>query len=271
MRQARPVTPHAILTEHLQQAVKELECETDNITLIHHGHEAYRLAQPLDDYLDAHSTQPSEALRGLERASRELDWDAAYADGRTDLQLEQEMVSGALEGQFLKMLIAIAGARRVLEIGSFTGYASLAMAEALPEDGELVACEYDRFTAEFARKHLDATEAGQRVDIRVGDARETLAVLAQAGQPFDLAFVDADKPGYLDYYHTLLEHDLIPVGKLICVDNTLFQGEVYGSRERASENGRALMAFNEAVRDDPRTEQVLLPLRDGLTLIRRVA
>lgn len=266
---ARPVTPHSILSHRIDELLQRMEREGAQPE---HRAELARcqaLAAPLEDYLLQVSTPPSAALEALEERTRRTDWTGAYADGQANLELEQEMVSGKLEGQFLKMLVAIAGARRILEIGSFTGYASLAMAEALPPGGELIACEYDAFAADIAAEQLRRSPAGKRVTIRVGDANATLRELAQAGTPFDLVFIDADKEGYLGYYRFLLENDLVPVGGLLCIDNTLFQGQVY-AEDIPTTNGRALADFNRAVANDARVEQVLLPLRDGLTLARRI-
>lgn len=224
---------------------------------------------PLEDYLLEQSSSPSADLEALESATRQHDWQAAFERQQTDLPLEQEMVSGKLEGQFLKMLVAISGAESVLEIGSFTGYASLAMAEALPEHGRLIACEFDAFTADFARRQLEKLPAGRRVNIRTGDARTTLNELAEAGERFDLVFIDADKPGYTDYFLTLLDRNLVGIGGLICADNTLFQGQPY-AESIPTANGRVIAEFNRLVARDDRVEQVLVPIRDGLTIIRRL-
>ena len=175
------------------------------------------------------------------------------------------MLSGHVEGRFLHFLVKITRARRVLEIGMFTGYSALAMAEALPDDGELVACEVDPVAAAFGRECLAGSPAGHRIRIEVGPAADTLATLV--GQRFDLVFVDADKAGYASYLDTVLDGELLAPGGVVCVDNTLMQGQPW-TGERTP-NGEAISAFNRSVADDPRVEQVLVPLRDGLTLIRR--
>ena len=150
----------------------------------------------------------------------------------------------------------------------FTGYSALAMAEALPEDGVVVACEVDAGVAAIAQECFAASPAGARIDVRVAPATDTLADLAAEDEPFDLVFIDADKGGYLDYLHTVLEADLLSPHGVVCVDNTLMQGQPYLDGPSTA-NGEAIAAFNRAVAEDPRVEQVLLPLRDGLTLIRR--
>ena len=268
-RAPRPVTPHTILSSEIEKLLDRMETVGADPEWTAALARCRTLAAPLEDYLLRCSTQPSAELERLEAATRELDWDAAYERGETGVRLEQEMVSGSLEGQFLKMLVAISGAKNILEVGSFTGYASLAMAEALPPDGHLLACEMDPFAAAFAERHLRETEAGRKVEIRVGPAGDTIAALATTARTFDLVFIDADKQGYLGYFQQLLDHELVPVGGLLCIDNTLYQGQVYAGNI-PTENGRALDHFNKSVAADDRVEQVMLPLRDGVTLIRRV-
>lgn len=254
VRAARPVTPTTILAGLLDDVVARAGPSPDPDLV-----RARDLAAGLDPYLDAHTTPASDALRGLEHRTRTEDW-----AGRTG-GLEQEMLSGAVEGRFLAFLVRLTGARRVLEIGMFTGYSALAMAEALPDDGGLVACEADPFAAAFGRECFAASPAGDRIDVRVGPAAETLAALA--GERFDLVFLDADKAGYAGYLDTLLDTGLLAPHGVVCVDNTLMQGLPWTGEPTA--NGEAIAAFNRGVRADPRVEQVLVPLRDGLTLIRR--
>jgi caffeoyl-CoA O-methyltransferase len=173
----------------------------------------------------------------------------------------------------LKFLVHLAGARRVLEIGMFTGYSALAMAEVLPHDGVVVACEIDPAVARIARRAFDCSPAGHKITVEVGPALETLKRLAaekaSGAAAFDFAFIDADKPGYLAYVKFLLDSELLTARSVIAVDNTLMQGQPYLHDDDASVNGSAIAAFNSALAADPRVEQVLVPLRDGLTLIRR--
>ena len=179
------------------------------------------------------------------------------------------MLSGHIEGQTLKMFVSMTGAKRILEIGMFTGYSALVMAEALPEEGVLVACEVDRYVAEFAKTCFAASPHGNKISVIVAPALESLRELAAKGETFDLVFIDADKKGYVDYFKILLDGGLLAANGWICVDNTLLQGQPYLSPERQTANGAAIARFNRVVADDPRVEQVLLPLRDGLTLIGR--
>lgn len=168
------------------------------------------------------------------------------------------MMVGVLEGAFLSFLVFMTRAERVLEVGTFTGWSSIAMARSLPPDGRLVTCDVNEETTAVARRYADEAGVADRIDFRVGPGLETLDRLE--GQ-FDLAFIDADKEGYVDYYEAILPK-LAPDG-LIAADNTLF-----GSDADDGEITRAITRFNEHVLDDQRVEAVLLPLREGITLIR---
>ena len=230
--------------------------------------ETARLAAGLEPYVESCTTPHSPALAQLVADTQRTDWDARHASGHTTVPLEQEMLSGHVEGQFLKMLVRAMGARRVLEIGLFTGYSALAMAEALPPDGELVACELDPFAASVAQHAMARSPHAGKVRVEVGDAAVSMQRLLDAGESFDLIFIDADKAGYAAYFQLALSGLLLAPNGLICVDNTLMQGKPYGAGQPTA-NGHAIANFNRLVADDVRVEQVLLPLRDGLTLIRR--
>ena len=169
------------------------------------------------------------------------------------------MMVGLLEGAFLNFLVYMTRAKRVLEVGTFTGWSSIAMARALPTDGSLVTCDVNEETTAVARRYAEEAGVADRIEFRVGPGLETLATLEG---PFDLAFIDADKEGYVDYYEAILPK-LAP-GGLLAADNTLF-----GSGGPNEEVTRSISDFNEHVLKDDRVEAVLLPLREGVTLIRR--
>ena len=172
------------------------------------------------------------------------------------------MLSGPIEGGLLQFLVWASGARRVLEIGCFTGFSAQMMAAALPEDGELITCELDPETAEIARKYADQGPDGHKIEIRIGPAAATLKTL---DGPFDLVFIDADKEPYADYYEAAMK--LLSERGIIAVDNVLLNGRVLNPESRP---GRTMAAFNAHVASDPRVRQVMLPVRDGLLLIRKV-
>jgi caffeoyl-CoA O-methyltransferase len=191
-----------------------------------------------------------------------------YTSARADLfdrlgaetqatQQSPQMMVGTIEGAFLAFLVGMTNAKRVVEVGTFTGWSSIAMARALPSDGSVVSCDINEETTAVARRYAEEAGVSDRIDYRLGPAVETLATLEG---PFDLAFIDADKGGYVDYYEAILPK-LSPRG-VIAADNTLF------GLDEDGENSRAISRFNEHVLHDDRVEAVLLPFREGVTLIR---
>ena len=171
------------------------------------------------------------------------------------------MLSGPVEGGLLQTLIGVMGARRVLELGTFTGFSALVMATALPEDGRLITCDVDPDATATAREFWARSPDGHKIELRLGPALETIKTLEG---PFDLVFMDADKSEYIAYYEATLPL-LAPRG-VIAVDNVLQSGRVLDPQD---ERGRHGAAFNEHVRQDPRVQHVLLTVRDGIMLIRR--
>lgn len=267
---ARPVTPLGILAQELEAIVKELDKETLPAPIKQKLHFASRLASDLDPYLAECTTCESAGLKALADKTAREHWSNRFKGGETVIPLEQEMLSGHIEGQTLKMFIYMTKAKRVLEIGMFTGYSALAMAEALPADGKLIACEVDPYTAEFGNIAFSESAHGEKIQVEIGPAMDTLDKLAEKGESFDFVFIDADKAGYVEYFNTLLEKNLLAPSGFICVDNTLLQGQPYLSEAERTANGKAIAEFNSTVAADKRVEQVLLPVRDGLTIIRRL-
>ena len=265
----RPVTPMAILADRLVWIREQVEALSGaDPALVAEVRRAAELAVGLDPYTSRLTSPESPALRALAERTAQEDWGSWDGSGPAT-GLEQEMLSGHVEGATLKLLVRVTRATRVLEIGMFTGYSALAMAEALPVNGRIVACEVDAYVARLAEDCFEASPAAGRISVRVGPALATLGELAAAGETFDLVFIDADKAGYADYFTTLLDADLLAPGALLCVDNTLMQGGPW-LPGASTPNGMAIAAFNEMVAADPRVEQVVLPVRDGLTLIHRV-
>jgi caffeoyl-CoA O-methyltransferase len=170
------------------------------------------------------------------------------------------MLSGPVEGILLQTLAASLGARRILEVGTFTGFSALMMAPALPDDGELITCDVNPESLAIAREFFARSPHGHKIQVREGPALETLRTLQG---PFDLAFVDADKREYADYYEAILP--LLAPNGIIAVDNVLLEGHVLDPQD---DRQRAVAAFNDSVAADPRVTHVLLPIRDGLMLIR---
>ncbi|MBW4686978.1 MAG: class I SAM-dependent methyltransferase [Komarekiella atlantica HA4396-MV6] len=268
---ARPITPHSILVAQLQNTLRMAEKSNVPLEILTSLRQGLQLAAGLDPYLDDCTTPESAALTALAYKTSKEDWSKRFSDGETVRQLEQEMLSGHLEGQTLKMFVHMTKAKRILEVGMFTGYSALAMAEALPSDGKLVACEVDAYVAEFAKACFGESPHGKKIIVEIAPALQTLHKLAAQKESFDLIFIDADKKEYVEYFQIVLDTHLLARDGLICVDNTLLQGQVYLPSEQRTANGEAIAQFNRVVATDTRVEQVLLPIRDGITLIRRVA
>jgi caffeoyl-CoA O-methyltransferase len=186
------------------------------------------------------------------------------AHPRAGMQISPE------QGQFMQLLLRLAGARRVIEVGVFTGYSSLAMALALPADGRILACDVSEEYTAVARRHWAAAGVAEKIELVLAPARETLDARLAAGEAgrYDFAFIDADKGSYLDYYERLLQ--LLRPGGLVAVDNTLWDGAVADPADRSPDTV-ALRAFNARLHDDERVDLSLVPIGDGLTLARKRA
>ncbi|CAE8587315.1 unnamed protein product [Polarella glacialis] len=229
--------------------------------------EVVRMLDGVDGMVVKYSTQPSEALRNIsvQTAKTNPNWAEMEKKGATSKLLEAEMISGQAEGQLLQLLVKFGKVKKVLDIGTFTGYSSLAMAEALPEDGRVVTLERQEEAAKMAAENWASSPHAGKIESRVGEAQALLQALASQGESFDLVFLDVDKPGYFALYQTLMETGLLRVGGLLAVDNTMYKGEEL-TGERLSVNGEGARALNAGLLADDRVLQVMLPLRDGLTL-----
>jgi caffeoyl-CoA O-methyltransferase len=205
---------------------------------------------PLELYALEHTTAPPDILERLEHETREA------------MPSSQQMLSGRTEGQFLRLLVEILGARRVLEVGMFTGYSALMMASALPDDGELHTCELDPVAEAIARRYFEESEDGAKIRVHMGAALDTISTLEG---PFDFAFVDADKPNYPNYYEPVFERTRR--GGVIAFDNALWKGDVVDPKDAS---GRAIHELNERVQADPRVDNVMTTIRDGILLVRKL-
>jgi predicted O-methyltransferase YrrM len=208
---------------------------------------------PLDldrigDYAEEHTTPPEPLLAELAAETRET-------------LPSPQMLTGTVEGRFLELLVYASGARRVLELGTYSGYSALSMAAGLPPDGRIDTCEVDERHASVAARYIERSPYADRITVHLGPALETIERLE--GQ-FDFVFIDADKPNYVNYYEAVLPR--MSVRGFIAADNTLWSGRVLEAD--GDESTRAIKAFNEHVRSDPRVVCVLLTVRDGVTLIR---
>jgi len=203
----------------------------------------------VEEYAEAHTTPDGELFERLAEETR----------AKTSAP---QMMVGRIEGQFLARLVRLSGARRILELGTFTGYSSISMASALPADGRIITCDIDPETMGIARRYMDESGYGDKIETRLGPALETIRTLEG---PFDLVFIDADKPNYRAYYEAVLP--LLAEDGVIIADNVLWSGRVL--EDDGDESTRAIKEFNEHVRADSRVVSVMLTVRDGMTLIQK--
>ena len=221
-------------------------------------------------YIREHSTQQSEALRWVEK--------------QTNIRTNHaRMLSGSVQGELLRMLVKMSGAKRVLELGTFTGYASICLASALPEDGHLDTLELNDELEDLIREGFERAGVSDRISLHIGDCKKTLQEFNRRSQAseenmskekgqtdetfrqYDMVFIDANKREYCDYYE--LVFPLVRPGGWILADNVLWDGKVCAETISQDRQTQGILAFNEMVAADPSVENVRLPLRDGLNII----
>lgn len=221
-------------------------------------------------YIMEHSTQQSEALRWVEK--------------QTNIRTNHaRMLSESVQGELLRMLVKMSGAKRVLELGTFTGYASICLASALPEDGHLDTLELNDELEDLIREGFERAGVSDRISLHIGDCKKTLQEFNRRSQAseenmskekgqtdetfrqYDMVFIDANKREYCDYYE--LVFPLVRPGGWILADNVLWDGKVCAETISQDRQTQGILAFNEMVAADPRVENVILPLRDGLSII----
>jgi len=216
-------------------------------------------------YIKEHASEPSEALAWVERQTHI----------RTN---HARMLSGAVQGQIMRMLVQLSGAKRILELGTFTGYSAICLASALPEDGHLDTLEINDELEDLILEGFERADLSDRINLHIGDCKDTLRRLrcemgleeggqADPAMQYDLVYMDANKREYCEYYELLF--DMVRPGGLILADNVLWDGKVCENPMPQDKQTLGIARFNDMVSADPRVESVILPLRDGLNLIRR--
>lgn len=206
----------------------------------------------LDKYIQDHTSPEEELLKELDR--------------ETHLRVVQpRMLSGHVQGKLLTMLVKMMQPKRVLEIGTFTGYSALCIAAGLDEGAMLHTFEVDDELEGIASEFFGRSEHGAKITHHIGSALEEAP---QLGEVFDMVFMDGDKREYPEYYNMLMEGDMLRSGSVIIADNILWSGKVVEPLQKNDKHTRALLEFNQMVVNDPRVECVILPIRDGLTIIR---
>ncbi len=238
------------------------------------------LLSGLDPYLDTVSSPAPAVQRPLLKATAEHDWDSAWSNKQTLFHLSAAWSAGAYEGNFVGLLTKLTHAKKALEIGMFTGTTTVCIAQQLPEGGKVTALEIDPYLDTFTRPLFNETGLGDKIDVKVGNAVDHLDAIAKNilsdEEAYDIIFIDADKPGYKKYFQTILDKGLLKKNGLLVVDNTLYKGTPWTDGlveekvlEIGKENADAIKEFNKVVREDKRVEVVVLPVRDGVSLIMR--
>ena len=205
-------------------------------------------------YIEEHASRPSEAL----------DWVVKQTHIRTN---HARMLSGAAQGQLMRMIARMADAIRILELGTFTGYSAICLGSALPADGHLDTLELNDELEDLILEGFEKSGLADRISLHIGDCKETLKRLAEEGKVYDLVYIDANKREYCEYYE--LVFDMIRPGGLILADNVLWDGKVCMDPLPQDKQTLGIARFNDMVSADPRVESVILPIRDGLNLIRK--
>lgn len=182
--------------------------------------------------------------------------------------LNAHMVSGQVQGRLLSMLSYMLRPKRILELGTFTGYSALCLAEGLPEDGKLITIEHNDELEDRIRHNLAQSPLGEKIELVIGDAAEKISEFRAQNSAFDLVFMDADKREYCAYLEAV--YPIVPVGGFIIADNTLWDGHIIDPAYDKDKQTQGLRAFNDRLAADERFEQVIVPLRDGLTIIRKI-
>nr|WP_321246312.1 O-methyltransferase [uncultured Psychroserpens sp.] len=212
----------------------------------------YFLPEKLDDYIVAHSEEEPELLHQLTRETYQK-------------ILQPIMLSGPYQGRVLSMISKLIRPKRILELGTFTGYATLCLAEGLQTDGEIDTIDVNEELVDFQRKYFDKSDYGKQIHQHLGSA---LDIIPSLDNTFDLVFIDADKPNYVNYFNLII--DKLNSGGIILSDNVLWHGKVVEPLDAKDNSTKAVLEFNTLLKNDKRIETVLLPIRDGLTISRKI-
>lgn len=207
-------------------------------------------------YIKDHTSTPSEAL--------------AWVEKQTHIRTNHaRMLSGAVQGQIMRMLVQLSGASRILELGTFTGYSAICLASAMPEGGHLDTLEINDELEDLILEGFDRAGLADMISLHIGDCKETLRRFREEGREYDLVYMDANKREYPEYYELIF--DMVRPGGLILADNVLWDGKVCQDPMPQDKQTLGIAGFNDMVAEDRRVESVILPLRDGLNLIRKKA
>lgn len=210
------------------------------------------ISEDLSNYCDTHTSEESDVLKKLNR--------------ETHLKVvAPRMLSGHLQGRFLSFISKLKQPQLIVEIGTYTGYSALCLAEGLTEKGKLISIDVNEETSAFAKSFIQQTNYANKIELVIADAKEYIKTITD---PIDMIFIDADKKNYLNYYHLAMEK--LQPGGLIIADNVLWSGKITMPENAMDRETQALHEFNKFVQQDTRVENILLPVRDGLMMVRKI-
>lgn len=210
------------------------------------------LSDELDNYVVAHSENEPELLQQLTRETYQK-------------ILQPRMLSGHYQGRVLSIISKLINPKNILEIGTYTGYSALCLAEGMQHDGELHTIDINEELVDFQRRYFDKSDYGHQIHQHLGSA---LDIIPELDKTFDLVFIDADKPNYVNYFHVII--DKLNTGGVILSDNVLWSGKILDKVKKDDTSTQTLLDYNKLLKEDTRIETVLLPIRDGLTISRKV-
>ncbi|GAA3772844.1 O-methyltransferase [Corallibacter vietnamensis] len=210
------------------------------------------LSDELDNYVVAHSENEPELLQQLTRETYQK-------------ILQPRMLSGHYQGRVLSIISKLINPKNILEIGTYTGYSALCLAEGMQHDGELHTIDINEELVDFQRRYFDKSDYGHQIHQHLGSA---LDIIPELDKTFDLVFIDADKPNYVNYFHVII--DKLNTGGVILSDNVLWSGKILDKVKKDDTSTQTLLNYNKLLKEDTRIETVLLPIRDGLTISRKV-
>jgi len=227
----------------------------------------------LKPYLEAVSSKVSPECQAIADATHTTDWPELYRTGCTRALYHPGMMTSQVQAQMLGFFTSMLSAKRILEVGTFTGFSTLCMAEAM--HGKVTAVEHDPYLVDFAKKFFDKSAHGHKIELICGDALDVIknmGVAVDDESRFDLIFIDGNKTQYARYFQLINDRDLLAPGGLICIDETLWKGCVYGTSNEEADKvvTEAMRELNNQIASDPKLVSVLLPIRNGLTLVRRL-
>ncbi|MCO5549776.1 hypothetical protein L7F22_003249 [Adiantum nelumboides] len=274
-------TPLITASELIESAIGILQKQegTDK-TALNSLKLAQKVLQGLDPYLDASSTEGPKGLKGLIEETDKHDYDTAYKNKQLSFPVSAKWSAGSYEGNFIAMIAKSIKAKRVLEVGMFTGTTTLAIADVLPKQGgKIIALELDDYLRQLANPFFEKAGVKERIEVRIGKAMDSIQkMIKEKEDSFDLIFIDADKGAYQQYYDVIMDNGLLRKGGVLLVDNVLYKASPFVPELQQAtpdqlktaiqfENGKSLAAFNKFVRQDDRVDVTVLPIRDGVSWI----